>query len=167
MGWIWVGNFRDSVCSKGDLTVVAAKIYYRMILNRIRPVIDGLLRPGQNGDTGDLQGDPSAPFIFIICLDYALRNVLLPSDGLTLKLGLGILKTSRRSPTRTCLCRWHRTPWRPYQESRTAVTPHAEMQTQSIGLFLKAEITKYVYLNPSSKEIISSLGGQQVEMVDE
>ena len=31
-----------------SLTQIAAKIYNRMILNRIRPVIDNLLRPGQN-----------------------------------------------------------------------------------------------------------------------
>ena len=32
-----------------SLTQIAAKIYNRMILNRIRPVKDNLLRPGQNG----------------------------------------------------------------------------------------------------------------------
>ena len=36
-------------------------------------------------DTGVLQGDPLAPFLFIICLDYALRTAISPSDGKTLK----------------------------------------------------------------------------------
>ena len=36
-------------------------------------------------DKGVLQGDPLAPFLFIICLDYALRSAITDSDGLTLK----------------------------------------------------------------------------------
>ena len=37
-------------------------------------------------DTGILQGDPlAAPFLFIICLDYALRSAITEYDGLTLK----------------------------------------------------------------------------------
>ena len=36
-------------------------------------------------DTGVLQGDPLAPFLFIICLDYALRSSIKSTDGLTLK----------------------------------------------------------------------------------
>ena len=168
---------------KGDLTItdnyrgisltqVASKIYNRCLLNRVRLVIDKVLRPNQNGfrkgrsttshilalrriveelknhdmeavltfidfskafdsidrgrmfqileaygippdvvsairvmyentsavvitpegeteqfaiDTGVLQGDPLAPFLFIICLDYALRSAITDSDGLTLK----------------------------------------------------------------------------------
>ena len=35
--------------------------------------------------TGVLQGDQLAPFLFIICLDYALRTAISPSDGSTLK----------------------------------------------------------------------------------
>ena len=48
------------VAKKGDLTLpdnyrgisltqVAAKVYNRLLLNRLRPVIDKLLRPNQNG----------------------------------------------------------------------------------------------------------------------
>ncbi|CAH1248879.1 DPP6 [Branchiostoma lanceolatum] len=36
-------------------------------------------------DTGVLQGDPLAPFLFIIVLDYALRKAINADDGLTLQ----------------------------------------------------------------------------------
>ena len=36
-------------------------------------------------DTGVLQGDTLAPFLFIVVLDYALRTSITSSDGLTLK----------------------------------------------------------------------------------
>ena len=36
-------------------------------------------------DTGTLQGDPLAPFLFVICLDYALRSAIDTSAALTLK----------------------------------------------------------------------------------
>ena len=38
-----------------------------------------------NVDTSVLQGDPLAPFLFIVVLDYALRTSITDSDGLTLK----------------------------------------------------------------------------------
>jgi len=155
-----------------SLTQVAAKVYSRLLLNRLRPVIDKILRPNQNGfrpsrstsaqilafrriveevrnhqkeavlifidfkkafdsinrdtmlkillaygvppslvsairvmytntkatvltpegetdtfdiNTGVLQGDPLAPFLFIVALDYALRKAVRSNDGITLK----------------------------------------------------------------------------------
>ena len=179
------------VPKKGDLTKpdnyrgislaqTASKIFNRLILNRIRPAIDKVLRPNQNGFrenrstsshllalrrlieelqnhnqeaflifidfkkafdsiirdkmfsileaygipketvnairtmyrdtscivstsdgdsdpfnivTGVLQGDPLAPFLFIICLDYAMRCSIVGSDGIVLKR-----RRSRRHP---------------------------------------------------------------------
>ena len=173
-----------------SLTQIASKVYNRLILNRIRPSIDSLLRPSQNGfhpgrsttshllalrriieelqnhkkeavitfidfkkafdsidrqkmlkilssygippeivaaikvmyentsalvitpegntdifkiDAGVLQGDPLAPFLFIVCLDCALHTSIGTSDDLTLKR-----RRSRRAPPRTaprtCVC---------------------------------------------------------------
>ena len=43
------GNFTICTNYRGiSLTQIAAKVYNRMILNKIRPVIDSLLRPTQN-----------------------------------------------------------------------------------------------------------------------
>ena len=160
-----------------SLTQIAAKVYNRLLLNRLRPVLDQLLRPNQNGfrplrstsaqilalrriveevrnhrkevrnhrkeavlifidfkkafdsinrdtmfeillaygvppplveairvmyvntsatvltpegetdtfniDNGVLQGDPLAPFLFILTLDYAMRKAVKPNDGHT------------------------------------------------------------------------------------
>ena len=46
--------------------------------------------------TGVLQGDLLAPFLFIICLDFALRTAISDSDGLILKR-----RRSRRYPAET------------------------------------------------------------------
>ena len=35
--------------------------------------------------TGVLQGDPFAPFLFIVVLDYVLRTPITSNDGLTFK----------------------------------------------------------------------------------
>ena len=57
-----------------------------------------LLSEKSNGNVfcpllGVLQGDPLAPFLFIICLDYAMRSSIVDSDGVVLKR-----RRSRRHP---------------------------------------------------------------------
>ncbi|KAI8494405.1 hypothetical protein Bbelb_276310 [Branchiostoma belcheri] len=47
-------------------------------------------------NTGVLQGDPLAPFLFVICLDYALRSSIADGDGLLLRR-----RRSRRHPAET------------------------------------------------------------------
>ncbi|KAJ8346398.1 hypothetical protein SKAU_G00277990 [Synaphobranchus kaupii] len=101
-----------------SLTCVIAKMYNHMILNRIRGAIDPYLRENKNGFregrttvaqifalrriieeaqefdilAGVLQGDTLAPFLFIIVLDYALRQAI---EGREKDLGFTI--TPRRS----------------------------------------------------------------------
>ena len=168
-----MGNLTSCTNYRGlGFTQIAAKVYNRMILNIIRPVIHSLLCPTQNGfrpsrstsshvlglciiavevrnhknvaliifidfkrhlilstekrmlkiflaygippeignaisamyentsalvmttegntdvfpiNTGNLQGDPLAPFLFVICLGYVLRSAIGPSAALSLK----------------------------------------------------------------------------------
>ena len=249
------------VPKKGDLTKpdnyrgislsqVAAKIYNRCLLNRIRPVIDRVLRPNQNGfrkdcstsshilalrriveelknykkeavisfidfrkafdsinrntmfeillaygipqevvnaihvmykdtsavvitpegetdtfdiDTGVLQGDPLAPFLFIIVLDYALRQSICSSDGLTLKRRL-----SRRIPPEVLSDLDYADDIALFEDSRKSAQDllnRVEKACQYVGLFLNAPKTKYMHLNPSSDTKLFSSDGSEIECV--
>ena len=248
---------------KGDLTItdnyrgisltqVASKIYNRCLLNRIRPIIDTVLRPNQNGfrtgrsttshilafrriveelknhdmeavltfidfrkafdsidrvkmfqileaygippdvvaairvmyentsavvltpegetdqfsiDTGVLQGDPLAPFLFIICLDYALRNAITDSDGLTLKR-----RRSRRHPAEVLADLDYADDIALLEntiESAQDLLNRVEKACQDVGLFLNAPKTKYMHLNPSSVTKLVSSDGSQIELVQD
>ena len=233
-----------------SLTQVASKIYNRCLLNRIRPVIDKVLRPNQNGfrqgkstishilalhriveelknyskeavvafidfrkafdsidreimflilnaygippdivdaikvmyvetsalvitpegetdtfsiDTGVLQGDPLAPFLFVICLDYALRTTISDTDGLTLKR-----RYSSRYPAEVL-------PDLDYADDiallensiQTAqdLLNRVEKACQDIGLFLNVSKTKYMHLNPSSDVQLYAFDGSPIECV--
>ena len=248
---------------KGDLTItdnyrvisltqVASKIYNCCLLNRVRPVIDKVLRPNQNGfrkgrsttshilalrriveelknhnmeavltfidfckafdsidcgrmfqileaygippdvvsairvmyentsavvitpegeteqfaiDTGMLQGDPLAPFLFIICLNYALRSAITDSDGLTLK--------RRRSSHHPAVV----LPDLDYADdiallentikSAQDLLNRVEKACQDVGLFLNAPKTKYMHLNPSTNTTLVSSDGSPIELVQD
>ncbi|KAI8507980.1 hypothetical protein Bbelb_142200 [Branchiostoma belcheri] len=219
-----------------SLTQVAAKVYNRLLLNRLRPVIDKLLRPNQNGfrpsrstsaqilalrriveevqnhqkeavfifidfrkafdsinrntmfeillaygipppivnaikimyedttatvltpegetdffkiETGVLQGDPLAPFLFIITLDYALRKAVNSSDGLTLRR-----RQSSRYPAVVIpdldfaddICLLEDTI-----RAAQSLLQRVESATQEIGLYLNSLKTKMMHLNPSDQ----------------
>ena len=251
------------VPKKGDLTrctnyrgislsQIASKVYNRLILNRIRPTIDNLLRSSQNGfrpgrstsshllalrriieevrnhkkeavitfidfkkafdsidrtkmlqiltaygippeivsaikvmyentsalvitpegntdifkiDTGVLQGDPLAPFLFIVCLDYTLRKAIISEDGLTLKR-----RRSRRTPAQSLpelsfaddIALMEDTIYK-----AEALLHKVEIATQTIGLFLNAGKTKVLHINPTSNNTIHSLNGDEIEKVND
>jgi len=249
---------------KGDLTVtdnyrgisltqIASKVYNRCLLNRIRPVIDKVLRPNQNGfrkgkstsshllalrriveelknhdleavitfvdfrkafdsidrtkmfsilkaygipndiiaairvmyvntsavvltpegmtkefliDTGVLQGDPLAPFIFIICLDYALRSTISNSDGLTLER-----RRSRRHPAVMLPDIDYADDIALLEDNIAAAQDlliRVETACQNVGLFLNASKTKYMHLNPSQKNVtLLSSDGSKIELVED
>jgi hypothetical protein len=236
-----------------SLTQVAAKIYNRLLLNRLRPVIDKLLRPNQNGfrpsrstssqilalrriveevlnhkkeavlvfidfrkafdsidrntmfeilsaygvpslivdairimyintsatvltpegetdtfniDTGVLQGDPLAPFLFIVTLDYALRNAINNTDGLTLKRRL-----SPRHPAKVLsdldfaddICLMEDTV-----DAAQDLLHRVERATQEIGLYLNASKTKFIRLNPSANASdLLAIDGSRIDEVED
>ena len=116
-------------------------------------------------DAGVLQGDPLAPFLFIVCLDYALRTSIGTSDGLTLKR-----RRSRRAPPDLL-------PELAFADDialmedtinkAEAFLHKVEIATQTIGLFLNAGKTKVMHLNPTTNNIIRSLNGDEIEKVDD
>ena len=248
---------------KGDLTKpdnyrgialsqIASKVYNRIILNRIRPVVDKLLRPNQNGfregrstsahvlalrriveelknhkkeavisfidfrkafdsinrdrmfqilqaygipetvvnaikvmyrdtsatvttpegqtdpfviGTGVLQGDPLAPFLFIIVLDYALRSSITNNHGLTLKH-----RRSRRHPP-------ERLADLDYADDIALLENHVqaaqtllctvELACQNVGLFLNAKKTKFIHINRTNDDKLYSSDGSEIERVDD
>ena len=115
--------------------------------------------------TGVLQGDPLAPFLFIVVLDYALRTSLLQSDGITLKR-----RRSRRVPA-------ERLPDLDYADDIALLEDtilaaqnlllKVEKACQDVGLFLNAPKTKYMHLNPSTDTKLYSSDGSEIERVDD
>ena len=247
------GNLKLTDNYRGiSLTQVASKIYNRLLLNRIRPVLDEVLRPNQNGfrpqrstsshilalrriveelsnynkeavlvfidfqkafdsidrnrmlqileaygtplelveaikvmytntsavvitpegvtelfsvNTGVLQGDPLAPFLFIICLDYALRKAINKSVGFTLKR-----RRSRRHPAEVIPDLGYADDIALLEDTISEAQDlllNVEAACQSIGLYLNVGKTKYMHLNPSSEVQLCSLDGTTIEIVDD
>ena len=116
-------------------------------------------------DTGVLQGDPLAPFIFIICLDYALRTSISDSDGLTLRR-----QRSRRTPAELLaelafaddIALMENTI-----QQAESLLHKVETATQSIGLYLNVMKTKVMHVDPSTEDNIHSRSGDVIEKVDD
>ncbi|CAH1244514.1 Hypp7329 [Branchiostoma lanceolatum] len=236
-----------------SLTQVAAKVYNRLILNRLRPFIDKLLRPNQNGfrpsrstsgqilalrriveevqnhqkeavlifidfkkafdsinrttmfeillaygiptsivnaikimydntsatvltpegetdffkiDTGVLQGDPLAPFLFIIVLDYALRKAINADDGLTLQR-----RRSSRHPAVVISDLDFADDIGLLEDTIQAAQDllyRVERATQEIGLYLNSSKTKVMHINPSDHpQALLAKDGSTIERVSD
>ncbi|XP_066923743.1 uncharacterized protein [Clytia hemisphaerica] len=114
--------------------------------------------------TGVLQGDPLAPFLFIIVLDYALQSSITSDHGLTLKR-----RRSRRHPP-------ERLPDLDYADDIALLENHiqtaqsllraVEEACQNVGLFLNARKRKFIHINRTNDDKLYSLDGSEIERVD-
>ena len=251
------------VPKKGDLTIpdnyrgislsqTAAKVYNRLLLNRIRPEVEKILRPNQSGfrplrstasqilalrrlieeirnhqkeaaiifidfrkafdsvdrptmfkilhaygipeetinaikimyedtsavvltpegesdsfsvNTGVLQGDPLAPYLFIIVLDYALRTALNVTDGLTLSR-----RRSSRHPAQYLSDLDYADDISLLADTlldAESLLHKVEACCKSIGLSLNAKKTKYMVINPSTSDDVTALDGSKLDKVDD
>jgi hypothetical protein len=116
-------------------------------------------------DTGVLQRDPVAPFLFIICLNYVLRYAITDSDGLTLKR-----RRSQRHPAEVLaeldyaddIAQLENTI-----ESAQDLLNRVEKACKDVGLCLNVPKTKYMHLNPSSVNKLVSSDGSPIELVQD
>ena len=116
-------------------------------------------------DTGVLQGDPLAPFLFIICLDYALRSAISDADGLTLKR-----RRSSHHPAVVLSDLDYADDIALLEntiKSAQDLLNRVEKACQDVGLFLNAPKTKYMHLNPLSNTTLVSSDGSPNELVQD
>ena len=116
---------------------------------------------------GVLQGDTIAPFLFIICLDYVLRNSLKDIEN----LGLIITKCkSRRYPaTRVTYIEYAddiAITTNSIEEANT-ILHQIEYISKDIGLCINVSKTEYMFLNQDSYVSMSmkSLNGEAIKNV--
>ena len=116
-------------------------------------------------NTGMLQGGPRAPFLFIICLDYALHSAITDSDGLTLKC-----HCSSRHPAVVLADLDYADDIALFEntiKSAQDLLSRVEKACQAVGLFLNAPKTKYMHLNPSTNISLVSSDGSPIELVQD
>ena len=118
-----------------------------------------------NINTGVLQGDPLAPYLFIIVLDYALRTAIDDREALTL---------TRRRSTRHPASHLSDLDYAndialfadTIQEAELLLHK-VESASKSTGLFLNPSKTKYMRIKPSANDSVLSSDGSQIEKVED
>ena len=116
-------------------------------------------------DTGVLQGDPLAPFLSIVVLDYALRTSITDSDGLTLKH-----RRRSRHPAEVLADLDYADDIALLEDSMEAAQDllnRVENACQDVGLFLNAPKTKYMHLHPSTDINFVASSGCEIECVND
>ena len=115
---------------------------------------------------GVLQGDTLAPYLFIIVLDYALRNAI---NGKEAELGLQISrKRSRRSPAKYVTDLDFADDIALISEEiqqAQSLLKRVEEACSEVGLRMNAKKTKVLQFNQKQQAIITSKDGNVLEVV--
>ena len=118
-----------------------------------------------NITTGVLQGDTLAPFLFILCLDYALRN----SADLHTELGFTLEKSrSSRYPAKMITDVDYADDLALLSDTideASRLLHHVEDAASKIGLYINAKKTEYVCYNQAGE--IKSKSGNSIKAVNE
>lgn len=111
-----------------------------------------------------LQGDPLALFLFVLCLDYALRSAIDNEDGLTFKRRQSTGHPAEVLPDLDFAA--DITLLENSVEAAQNLLERVEKACNAIGLYLNAGKAKYIHLHPSSTpRILCSADGCQIECV--
>ena len=118
-----------------------------------------------NINTGVLQGNPLAPYLFIIVLDYTLRTAIDEREGLTLTR-----RRSSRHPASHLSDLDYADDIALFADTiqeAELLLHKVENASKSTGLFLNPSKTKYIHINPSANDSVHSLDGSQIEKVED
>ena len=115
-------------------------------------------------ETGVLQLDTLAPYIFIICVDYVLRTYIDKMKGKGFKL---TKRRSKRYPAQTITDAVYADDIALLANTPTQAETHLhslERAGDGIGLHVNADNIEYMCFNKSSD--ISTLNGSSLKLVD-
>ena len=115
--------------------------------------------------TGVMQGDPLAPFLFIICLDYAMRSAILDTDGIVLKRR----RSRRHPPQRLCDLDFADDIALIEETIKKAeeLLHRVERDCQHVGLCLNPKKTKFMLVNSNDPTPLTTSDGSIIERVDD
>ena len=163
----------DSVNQATMFQILAAYDFPKRILQAIITIYDNVKAKvvSPDGDTdyfqiiaGVLQGDTLAPYLFVIVLDYALRNAI---DGREAELGFTLAKRQSSRKPAVCITDLDFADdlvlLSDEIEQARKLLNRVEVECSKVGLMLNVKKTKFMAYNIEEEVVITSMDGKQVQ----